>query len=245
LEKGRLSGRIALITGASRGIGQAVAEHYAKEGAELILVARTIGGLEETDDSIRKISGRNTVLVPMDLTDLNAIDRLGQAIYDRFKRLDILVCNAGQFHSLAPLGHIEPKHWDEEMAVNLTAPWRLIRSLDPLLRQSPAGRGIFVTTGATLTPRAYWGSYAVSKMAMEMLVKIYAEEVLLTQVKVNLLDPGRVRTSMRAKAYPGENPLSVPDPSYVTEAFVRLAEAGFLENGQRFHVNDFQPHLTT
>lgn len=239
MEEGRLKGRIALITGASRGIGRAVAERYAKEGAELILVARTVGGLEEVDDSIQRISGKNATLVPLDLTDYAAIDQLGQAIFDRFKRLDVLVSNAGVFHNLTPLAHIDPKSWEDDIAVNLTAPWRLIRSLDPLLRLSEAGRAIFVTTGATMAPRAYWGSYAISKMGMEMLAKIYAEEVTLTQIKVNLLDPGRVRTKMRARAYPGENPLSVPAPENITEGFVRLAEQSFTQNGQRLHANDF------
>lgn len=239
MEKGRLSGRIALVTGASRGIGRAVAERYAQEGASLILLARTVGGLEETDDAIREISGRSALLVPMDLTDYAAIDRLGQAIYERFGKLDILVANAGQFHALSPLAHIEPKHWEEEIAVNLTAPWRLIRSLDPLLRLSDAGRAIFVTTGATLAPRAFWGSYAISKMGLEMLANIYAQEVTLTPIKVNLLDPGRVRTAMRARAYPGEDPKSVPAAKEITEAFVRLAEPDFTQNGSRIHVKDF------
>ncbi len=240
MEKGRLVGRVALITGASRGIGRAVAERYAQEGAELILLARTTGGLEEADDAIVRLSGKKAVLVPLDLTDFDALDRLGASLFERFGKLDILVSNAGIFHNLTPIAHIDPKSWDQDIAVNLTAPWRLIRSLDPLLRQSSAGRGIFVTTGATLAPRAFWGTYAISKTALEMLVGIYAAELTLTNAKVNLLDPGRVRTQMRARAYPGEDPAQVAPPASITEAFVAMGEASYQGNGERRHVDEFK-----
>ncbi len=229
---GRLQGRIALVTGASRGIGAAVARRFAAEGAELVLVARTVGGLEDLDDDIRKIGGKGSLLVPLDLRDFDAIDRLGQALYERFGRLDILVGNAGQLGTLSPIGHIAPKEFEEVLDLNLTANWRLIRSLDPLLRQSEAGRAIFVTSGAARNPRAYWGTYAVSKAALEMLVGVYAQEIQQTRVRANLIDPGRTRTGMRAKAYPGEDPKSVPAPDDVTDAFVELASAAFTGNGE-------------
>jgi NAD(P)-dependent dehydrogenase (short-subunit alcohol dehydrogenase family) len=241
MEQGRLAGRVALITGASRGIGRAVAARYAREGAELILLARTVGGLEEVDDLVRKESGcdRGALLIPLDLAHGEALDALAPALHERFQRLDILVANAGSFHALSPLAHIEPKDWEEDFAVNVTAPWRLVRALDPLLRQSEAGRAIFVTTGATLAPRAYWGSYAISKSALEMMVGIYAQELAITKARANLIDPGRVRTAMRARAYPGEDPSTVPAPEDITEAFVYLAEAACIANGERFHVRDF------
>lgn len=231
-EAGRLQGRIALVTGASRGIGAAVAKRFAKEGAELVLVARTVGGLEELDDAIRQISGKTSLLVPLDLRDFDAIDRLGQALHDRFGRLDVLVGNAGLLGTLSPIGHISPKEFQEVLDVNLTANWRLIRSLDPLLRQSTAGRAIFVTSGAARSPRAYWGTYAISKAALEMLVGVYAQEIQQTKVHVNLIDPGRTRTAMRAKAYPGEDPKTLRSPDDITETFVSLACADCTANGE-------------
>lgn len=231
-EAGRLQGRIALVTGASRGIGAAVARRFAREGADLVLIARTVGGLEELDDAVRKINGRNSLLVPLDLRDFDAIDRLGQALYERFGRLDVLVGNAGLLGTLSPIGHISPKEFQEVLDVNLTANWRLIRSLDPLLRQSEAGRAVFVTSGAARHPRAYWGTYAISKAALEMLVGVYAQEIQQTKVRANLIDPGRTRTGMRAKAYPGEDPKSVPAPDDITDCFVALASADFTGNGE-------------
>lgn len=229
---GRLTGRIALVTGASRGLGAAIARAYAREGAELVLTARTQGGLEELDDEIRGIGGRTSLLVPLDLRDFDAIDRLGAALFERFGRLDVLVGNAGQLGTLSPLGHIAPKEWQEVIDVNLTANWRLIRSLDPLLRQSAAGRAIFVTSGAARGPRAYWGTYAVTKAALEMMVGVYAQEIRQTPIRANLIDPGRTRTRMRAKAYPGEDPASVKSPDEITTRFVDLACADFAGNGQ-------------
>ena len=230
--QGRLTGRIALVTGASRGIGAAVARRFAAEGAQLVLVARTVGGLEELDDRIREDGGQGATLVPLDLREFDAIDRLGASLYERFSRLDVLVGNAGVLGTLSPVGHIEPPGWAEVMDINLTANWRLIRSLDPLLRRSEAGRAIFVSSGAAAAAHAYWGAYAVSKAALEMLVKTYAAELTKTKVRANLIDPGAVRTAMRAKAFPGEDPLSLPAPEAITETFVELAEAACTKNGE-------------
>jgi NAD(P)-dependent dehydrogenase (short-subunit alcohol dehydrogenase family) len=235
---GRLAGRVALVTGASRGLGAAIAARFAAEGADLILLARTVGGLEETDDAVRAAGGHAT-LVPLDLTDFPALDRLGGAIFERHKRLDVLVANAGLLGTLSPLGHIEPKEWQRVIDVNLTANWRLIRSLDPLLRAAPAGRAIFVTSSAAAPPRAYWGAYAVAKAGLEQLAGIYAGEVERTALKVNLVDPGPMRTAMRAQAYPGENPETVPLPQSVTEVFVALAEDACSWHGARLKAKDF------
>lgn len=228
---GRLVGRIALVTGASRGIGAAVAKRFATEGARLVLVARTVGGLEEVDDAVRRAGAQPATLVPLDLREFDAIDRLGASLYERFGRLDVLVGNAGLLGTLSPLGHIAPDTWAEVIDVNLTANWRLIRSLDPLLRQSEAGRAMFVTSGAAARPHAYWGAYAVSKGALEMLVKVYAAEIARTNVRANLIDPGAVRTGMRAQAYPGEDPMTLPAPEDITDVFVELAETACTRNG--------------
>lgn len=221
--QGRLAGRIALITGASRGIGAAVAQRFAREGAQVILAARTQGGLEEVDDAIRD-AGSAATLVPTDLSDGEQIDQLGAAIFERFGRLDILVGNASLLGTLTPVAHIDPKEWDQVMAVNLTANFRLIRSMDPLLRQSDAGRAIFVSSGTTKGPRQYWSTYAVSKWGLEYLVRMYALEVeKVTDIKANLIDPGATRTRMRASAYPGEDPQTVKPPEEVAGLFVDLA----------------------
>lgn len=227
----RLEGRIALVTGASRGIGAAVARRFAEEGAQLILVARTTGGLEELDDDIRKISGRSATLVPMDLTDYDKIDQMGALLFERFGHLDVLVGNAGMLGVLSPLGHTDPKVWERTMAVNLTANWRLIRSMDPLLQRSEAGRAIFVTSSVGTEPRAYWSAYAVSKAGLEMLARTYAAENAKSKVNINLINPGGTRTAMRAQAMPGEAPESVKLPEAVTDAFVDLAEASCQANG--------------
>ena len=228
----RLAGRVALVTGASRGLGAAIAKRFAAEGAELILVARTVGGLEEVDDAVRA-AGSHATLVPLDLADFGALDRLGGAIFERHRRLDVLVANAGILGTLSPLGHIDPKEWQRVIDVNLTANWRLIRSLDLLLRASPYGRAIFVTSLTARGPRAYWGAYAVAKAGLEQLVGIYASEVEKTSLKVNLVDPGRMRTAMRAQAYPGEDPSTLPLPDSVAEIFVELAEANSQHHGER------------
>lgn len=227
---GRLAGRVALITGASRGIGRAVALRYAREGADVVLVARTQAALEEVDDEIRAAGGAAT-LVPADLTDNTVIERMGAAVYERWQRLDVLVGNAGVLGVLSPLAHISPEVWDQVLAVNVTVNWRLIRSFDPLLRASPAGRAIFVTSGVA-RGRAYWGAYAVSKGALETMVRTYAEEVAKSPVRANLINPGATRTGMRAAAYPGEDPASLKPPEAVTEVFVELAEANCMRSGE-------------
>lgn len=233
----RLKGRIALITGASRGIGAAVARRYAEEGATLVLIARTVGGLEEVDDQVRARGG-HAVLVPLDLKDGAAIDRLGPALAERFGRLDVFVGNAGTLGTLRPLAHYTPELWTETFEINVHANWRLIRTLDPLLRRAEAGRVILVTSRITQSCRAYWGPYAASKAALEAMARTYANELKQTNLKVNLLDPVAVATRMRAEAYPGEDPKSLPQPDEVTELFVRLAEASCTASGERFSVGD-------
>ena len=226
----RFEGRVAVVTGASRGIGRAVALALAREGSHVIAVARTQGGLEELDDEIRE-AGATATLAPFDLKDFDAIDRLGQAVYERWGRLDVLIGNAGVLGPLSPLGHVSPKAWDEVMAVNVTANWRLIRALDPLLRRSEAGRAVFLTSGAAHKLRAYWGPYSVSKAAVEALVKTYAAELATTKAKANLLNPGPIRTRMRAQAMPGEDPMSLEPPEAVAPAILDLAAPGFGGNG--------------
>jgi NAD(P)-dependent dehydrogenase (short-subunit alcohol dehydrogenase family) len=220
-EKPSLEGRIALVTGASRGIGRAAAIALAKAGAHVILTARTVGGLEETDDEIRKTGGSAT-LVPMNLRDFDAIDRLGASIYERWGRLDGFLGNAGVLGQLSPLAHLEPKTFQEVLDVNLMANWRLIRSLDPLLRLSDAGRVLFVTSGAARKHTAYWGAYAVSKAALESLALTYAAECETTKVKVNLINPGPMRTAMRKKAMPGEDPGTLPVPEDLAYRVVEM-----------------------
>lgn len=227
---GELSGRVALITGASRGIGAAVAKCFAAEGAHVVLVARTVGGLEEIDDVIQEAGGSAT-LVPLDLKEFEQIDRLGAALYERYGKLDVLVGNAGALGVLSPMGHIDPTVWEEVMAINVTANWRLIRSLDPLLRQSDAGRAIFVTSGVASGVFPYWGAYAASKAALEMMVRTYAGEMTKTNVRVNLLDPGAVRTAMRAQAFPGENPMTLPHPDQIAPRFLELAVPACRKHG--------------
>ena len=226
----RLQDRLAVVTGASRGIGRAVALSFAREGAHVVLLARTVGGLEELDDEIRAEGGSAT-LVPVDLADHDALDRLGGSLFERWGKLDILIGNAGLLGQLSPVGHIEPKVWSDVMAVNVTANWRLIRSLDPLLQRSDAGRVVFVTSGAAVNCRAFWGVYSVSKAALDALAKTYAAEVENGSVRVNLFNPGPVRTAMRAKAVPGEDPATLPTPEKVAETFIPLVEPSCLQNG--------------
>lgn len=228
---GRLAGRVALITGASRGLGAAAALAYAAEGAHCVLVARTVGGLEEVDDRIKAVGGSAT-LVPLDMTDGPGIDRLGQALFDRFGRLDVLLGNAAILGTLSPMGHFEPKVFEQVMAVNVTANWRLIRSMDPLLRRSDAGRAIFVTSGASRRIIPYWGAYATSKAALDMMVGIYAAEVAHTQVKVNLFNPGPMRTFMRREAFPGEDEAQQIPPEAHGESLIQLALPSCTLNGE-------------
>jgi NAD(P)-dependent dehydrogenase (short-subunit alcohol dehydrogenase family) len=226
-----LSGRVALVTGASRGIGRAAAKALAAEGGHVILVARTVGGLEETDDEIRKAGGTAT-LVPLDLRDSPAIDRLGATIYERWGRLDALLGNAGVLGTLTPLAHLNPKVFAECLDVNVTANWRLIRSMDPLLRASKAGRALFITSGAAHKLRAYWGCYSVSKAALEALVLTYAAECNGTAVCANLLNPGPLRTRMRQKAMPGEDPESLRPPEAVAPLILDLLSPTCSKNGE-------------
>jgi NAD(P)-dependent dehydrogenase (short-subunit alcohol dehydrogenase family) len=230
-QAGKLAGRIALVTGASRGIGRAVALRYGKEGAQVVAFARTTGALEELDDEIRKAGGLPAVLINENLTDFDKIDQTGAALYQRFGKLDILVGNAAMLGQLSPVGHYTPKMWTDVFNLNVHANWRLIRAMDPLLRQSDAGRAMFVTSGVARRAQMYWGPYAASKAALEQMVKIYAAEVAHTQIKANIVDPGRVRTKMRAQAFPGEDPMTLPAPDAITDIFVDLATVSEARNG--------------
>jgi NAD(P)-dependent dehydrogenase (short-subunit alcohol dehydrogenase family) len=237
-EPHRLSGKIALITGASRGIGAAVAEHLAREGAHVVLAARTVGGLEEVDDRIRA-TGASATLVPLDLRDFIKIDELAAALYQRHSRLDILVGNAGEFGLFTPLAHLDPVVWSDVIDLNLTANWRLIRAMDPLLRAAENGRAIFVTDGLARAPAPYYGPYAASKAGLEALVRIYAGEVARTRVRANLLDPGIVATRLRARIFPGEDQATLPAPESVAEMFVQLALPEWDRNGALVSAADF------
>ena len=228
---GKLAGRIAVITGASRGIGAATAKIFTAEGAHVILVARTQGGLEEIDDEIRAAGGTAT-LVPMDLTDYDKIDEMGATIFERYGKLDILIANAGMLGTMGPINHIDPKIWEQTLAVNVTVNWRLIRSFDPLLRKSDAGRAIFLTSFAAQVHRAYWGIYATSKAALDMMVMTYAQEILKTNVTANLFNPGKTRTIMRAEAYPGEDPETVKAPEFTASQLVDLVLPSCKLNGE-------------
>jgi len=226
-----LEGRVALVTGASRGIGRAAGRALAAAGAHVILVARTVGGLEELDDEIQKAGGHAT-LVPLDLKDFAALDRLGASIYERWGKLDAFLGNAAVLGPVTPLSHINPKQFQELVDVNITANWRLIRSLDPLLRQSDAGRVLFVTSGVARRHMPFWGGYSMSKAALESLALIYAAECNGTNVKVNLLSPGALRTGMRARAFPGEDPQSLETPDVVAPLIVEMLSPAYDKNGE-------------
>jgi NAD(P)-dependent dehydrogenase (short-subunit alcohol dehydrogenase family) len=228
-----LADRIALVTGASRGIGYATALALAKAGAHVVAVARTVGGLEELDDAIKGAGGSAT-LVPLDLKDYEGTDRLGLALHERFGRLDALVANAGILGPLSPLGHVEAKAWDDVMAVNVTANWRLICAMDPLLKFSDAGRVVFVSSGVATLPLAYWGPYAVSKAALEALARTYAAETASTNVRINVLTPGPVRTRMRAQAMPGEDPMTLETPDQVADKIVELCLPSTHQSGKLY-----------
>jgi NAD(P)-dependent dehydrogenase (short-subunit alcohol dehydrogenase family) len=226
-----LTNRIALVTGASRGIGRAAAIALGAAGAHVICVARTVGGLEETDDQIRKAGGAAT-LVPLNLRDFDAIDRLGASIFERWGKLDAVLANAGSLGVITPLAHLEPKAFAELVEVNITANWRLIRSFDPLLRRSDAGRAVFITSGAARKHTPYWGGYGMAKAAMESLALTYAAECATTNVRVNLYSPGPTRTAMRAKAMPGEDPAKLPRPEEHTQLLVDLLSPSNTKNGE-------------
>jgi NAD(P)-dependent dehydrogenase (short-subunit alcohol dehydrogenase family) len=227
-----LAGRIALVTGASRGIGAATAVALAGAGAHVILTARTEGGLTEVDDRIHRLGGTATIAA-LDLRNADHLDNLAQAVANRWRGLDILVLNAAVLGPLSPVAHISPEDWDQVIAVNLTANWRLVRNFDALLRTSEAGRLVALTSRAAHEPRAYWGAYSASKSALETLLLSYAEEVKeISRVRVALVDPARTRTAMRAAAYPGEDPDTLPDPEVPALAITRLLIDDF-ETGHR------------
>jgi NAD(P)-dependent dehydrogenase (short-subunit alcohol dehydrogenase family) len=227
-----LTDRIALVTGASRGIGAALALQLAETGAHVVAVARTVGGLEELDDKIKALGGTAT-LVPLDVKDSDGIARLALALDERYGRLDVLIGNAGILGPLSPLGHVEPKDWDNLMAVNVTANWQLIRCMDPLLKRSAAGRAVFLTSGVAYKGRAYWGPYAASKAALDALVRAYAAECeTTTNVRANLFAPGPTRTRMYASAFPGIDPMTLPTPEKVASAIVPLCTDECTETGK-------------
>src|SRR5690348_5051781 len=226
-----LSDRIALVTGASRGIGAAVALELARAGAHIVAVARTVGALEELDDKI-KAEGSSATLVPLDVKDSEGIARLALALNERYRRLDVFIGNAGILGPLSPLPHVEPKDWDNILAVNVTANWQFIRCMDPLLRASPSGRAVFLTSGVAHAGRAYWGPYAASKSSLETLVRTYAAECATTPVRANLFAPGPTRTRMYARAFPGIDPLTLPTSEEVAEAIVPLCLPDCAETGK-------------
>src|SRR5271169_4147893 len=228
-----LADRIALVTGASRGIGYAAGLALARAGAHVVAVARTVGGLEELDDAVRA-AGSSATLVPLDMRDYDGLYRLAAALNERHARLDVFVGNAAICGVPSPLGHIEPKSWDEAIEVNVTANWHLIRAMDPLLKRSDAGRAVFVTSRAATLARAYWAPYSVSKAALDVLVRTYAAETSSTAVRVNLFDPGPTRTRMRAMVMPGEDPMTLPTPDEVAERIVDLCLPGFAETGKLY-----------
>ena len=228
-----LASRIALVTGASRGIGRATACALAKAGAHIIAVARTQGGLEELDDEIRKDGGTAT-LVPLSLTDFDGIARLGAALHERHGKIDILVGNAAVASTSSPLGHIELKAWTDMMAINVTANFQLIRCMEPLLKQSDAGRAVFLTSGAASKALAYWGPYAASKAALDTLVRVWANETASTPLRVNLFSPGPIRTRMRAQVFPGEDPMTLDTPEQVAEFIVPMCTPDWSETGKLY-----------
>ena len=232
-----LTDRIALVTGASRGIGAALALEFAQAGAHVVAVARTVGGLEELDDRI-KAGGGSVTLVPLDVKDSEGIARLALALNDRYQRLDVLVGNAGILGPLSPLAHVEPKDWDNLIAVNVTANWQFIRCMDTLLRRSQAGRAVFLTSGVAHLGRAYWGPYAASKAALDALVRTYAAECATTPVRVNLFGPGPTRTRMYASAFPGIDPLTLPTPEEVAKAILPLCLPECAETGKLYNFRE-------
>lgn len=234
-----LSGRIALVTGASRGIGRAVAAGLAKAGAHVILAARSLGGLEAVDDEIRAAGGTATLL-QLDLKKGDRVDQVGPTIYQRWEHLDIFVANAGILGPLSPLGHTTDDGFLSTIDVNLIANWRLIRTLDPLLKRSDAGRAIFVTSGAVSGKHAYWGAYSASKAGLQALVKTWAAELASTTVRANLINPGATRTQMRAKAFPGEDPATLPAPEELVPLFLELASPQCERNGDVINFREWR-----
>ena len=231
-----LAGRIALVTGASRGIGAATARELARRGAHVVITARTQGGLEETDDAIRAAGGTATLL-PLDLTDGDALDAIGPSLFDRFRRLDILVSNAATLGLLTPVPHILPRDWAAAVGVNLTAAWRLIRTCGPLLVAAEAGRAVFVTSRIALHPTAYWGTYGATKAGMHHLVQCWAEETRITRLRVNLADPGPVATRLRGSAFPGEDQRTLPTPGDIAPGIADLCGPEETRHGEMVRVS--------
>lgn len=229
----QLAGKVVLVTGASRGIGYAAAKEAASRGAHVVAVARTVGGLEELDDEIQEL-GSATTLVPLDLRDGDAIDRLGAAIFERWGALDGLVANAAMLGTLSPVPHLGPEVFEDTFKLNVTSNFRLIRSLDLLLRQADAGRAVFLSSSSAHSARPFWGLYAASKAALEAMVKSYAGEMKATSVRANVFYPGAVRTAMRAKAMPGEDPETLPLPATVAPSLIDMIVPGYGENGMIF-----------
>ncbi len=232
-----LNGRLALVTGASRGIGYFTALALARAGAHVIASARTVGGLEELDDAIQAAGGSAT-LVPFDLADMGAIDKLGGSIFERWGKLDILVANAGVLGTISPIGHVEAKVFEKVMTVNVTATWRLIRSVEPLLLKSDAGRALILSSSAAHKCKPFWGPYSASKAAVEALARTWAGETQRTPLRILSVDPGGTRTAMRAQAIPGEDPMTVPHPSEVAEALLPLVGPEQTETGKLFLVRE-------
>lgn len=231
-----LADRIALVTGASRGIGYATALALAQAGAHIVAVARTVGGLEELDDAIRAGGGDDATLVPLDLDDFDGIARLALALDERYRRLDILIGNAGMLGPVSPLGHVDPKDFERVMRINVAANLQLIRCMDPLLRRAEAGRAVFVSSGAAHHTRAYCGPYSASKAALEVLARTYAAETATSRVRVMLVNPGPTRTRMRAQFMPGEDPETLPTADRIAEAIVKLCLPSFDETGRLYDV---------
>ena len=232
-----LHNKIILVTGASRGIGHAVALAAAKAGANLIITGRTIGALEELDDEIRAV-GSGATIVELDMHDFAAIPRLATAINERWGRLDGLVANAAMLGSLTPLSHLDDATWDETIAVNLTAQWHLIRAMEPLLLKATAGRAVLVSSGVAEGIRPFWGAYAVSKAGLEAMGRVWAGETEQTNLRVNVLNPGGTATRMRASAFPGEDPNGLPKPNDIAPAFLALLDPKCIDHGKRFDARD-------
>lgn len=231
--------RLALVTGASRGIGRALALALAKAGCHVIITARSLPGLESLDDEIQAAGGSATLL-QLDLKKGDKIDQLGPTIFQRWQKLDILVGNAGILGPLSPLAHVTEDGWTTTIETNLNANWRLIRTLDPLLQRSDAGRAVFVTSGAASGKYAYWGPYAAAKAGLEAMVKVWSHEVASTHVRVNLVNPGATRTAMRAKAFPGEDPATLPAPEELVPLFMELLAADCERNGDVLNFREWR-----
>ena len=232
-----LSGQLALVTGASRGIGYATARALGAAGAHVVAVARTVGGLEELDDEIQEAGGSAT-LVPLDITDYDGLDRMGASLYERWGKLDIMIANAGVLGVITPLSHLDIKEWQKLLDVNLTANWRLLRSMDPLLRLSDNARALFLSSSVGSKARAYWGGYAITKAGLEMMARTYALETRKTDVTVAIVNPGATRTAMRAQAMPGEDPDTLPTPAEQAEKILSIVQNPDFESGASINLRD-------